>query len=292
MQTLDEPQTMPDDLAPLNQESLLPGDGDVQHIAFVTSEPPGATTLFQVAEPIACRVVTTAAPLAVEETIATLSLLCIESEDHGGGDLTAHAWQWVEPGVEVERRQGMLITLQGTRVIWCAGRAALIAPARRLVVLHQALVEFALHEALVRKMEQKTSAGWPELAADGPHAFHFDDRSAQQRERLAQRFQEVLELRMRLVRLLPVLERPSVHPPTVASQLAERLKERARLVERVEHLSEQVEVYERIYELCGQRSSDYLIALRSNTLEWIIIVLLATETIVLLVDLLSSLGTS
>jgi uncharacterized Rmd1/YagE family protein len=47
-----------------------------------------------------------------------------------------------------------------------------------------------------------------------------------------------------------------------------------------------------VYEPCGQRISDFLSSRKSHTLEWVIVVLLACETLLLVVDLLSSLTES
>jgi uncharacterized Rmd1/YagE family protein len=167
----------------------------------------------------------------------------------------------------------------------------LIAPEERLPQLRLAMVEFTLYETEVRRIEQALAALWPEMEQDGALAFQFDDRGAAQRQRLAQRFQELLTHRTRLVRLASSLHRPPVHPPTLASQLTERLKERSRLVERAEDLGDQMDVFERVYDMCAQRSSDSALSRKETTLEWIIIVLLSAELIVLLVDMLSTIGT-
>ena len=45
------------------------------------------------------------------------------------------------------------------------------------------------------------------------------------------------------------------------------------------------------YDACGQRASDFMIARRENMLSWTIIVLLATETLLFAIDLLSNAGT-
>ena len=295
MQTLDLPLNGIRRAPSSETPTELPDGSELLQIHYVTSGHEAAPTLLELKEPLACRAIVANKALESDspigdEVLLTLSLLCIPCDEQDGAELAATAWDWVEPGVAVDQRQGLLITLQGARIVWTAGRAAIIASAQRLPALRLALLEFAVNESEVRKIEEAISTNWPHLESDGPYAFHFDDRAAQHREQLAQRFQDVLRLRMRLARVHPVLCRPPVHPPTVASQLSERLKERTRLEDRVEFVSDQLEVYERVYELCGQRSSDYLISRKETTLEWLIIVLLATETIVLLIDLMSSLG--
>ena len=52
-----------------------------------------------------------------------------------------------------------------------------------------------------------------------------------------------------------------------------------------------LEVLSDHYDACGQRASDFMIARRENMLSWTIIVLLATETLLFAIDLLSNAGT-
>ena len=55
-------------------------------------------------------------------------------------------------------------------------------------------------------------------------------------------------------------------------------------------MSDQLEIQERVYEQCGQRASDYMIARKENLLCWMVVVLLGAELVLLLVDLLASTG--
>ena len=72
----------------------------------------------------------------------------------------------------------------------------------------------------------------------------------------------------------------------LANQLADRLREKAHVEERGEAVAAQLEVFERIYEMNSQKIGDFAIARQSHALEWIIIVLLATEALLLLLDIL------
>ncbi len=214
-------------------------------------------------------------------------MLLVPTSDQEDPELAAKVWDWVEPETPAEFRQGFLITLQGARVIWTPGRAGIIASADRMETLRRAVVDFSFHDGEIRQIEQVIAKGWPDLEADTPLAFHFDGQAASKREELAKRFEQVIALRTKLVRINPVIHRPSIHPPTLAGQLGERLKERTRLAERIEFVAEQIEVFERIYEMCGQRSSEFVFSRKEQTLEWLIIILLAVETVILLVDLMS-----
>jgi uncharacterized Rmd1/YagE family protein len=95
-----------------------------------------------------------------------------------------------------------------------------------------------------------------------------------------------------LVQLIPRLHFPPTYPPTLASQIGERVRERTRLVERAEFASQQLEVYERVYEQAGQRRNEFLLARSSNQLEWIIILLLLAQIVLVLVEMLGGQGVS
>ena len=91
--------------------------------------------------------------------------------------------------------------------------------------------------------------------------------------------------------IAPAVHAPPVHPPTLASQLCERLRDRTRLAERHEFAVDRAELAERLYEACGQRAAEFGIARRQMGLEWAIVVLLVIQTALLLVDLLAWRGT-
>ena len=99
-----------------------------------------------------------------------------------------------------------------------------------------------------------------------------------------------MSMKASLLRIAPHLNRAPIYPVTLASQMGERLRERGRLSDRIEASVEQIEVLERLYEMCGQRASEFMLSRNETTLEWIIITLLAMDTILLIVDAMLSLG--
>jgi hypothetical protein len=197
---------------------------------------------------------------------------------------------WVEAAALAGQPPSHLMTLQGAQVFWNQGRLAILAPVERWETIRTALIEAVFYEAELREIEQTLGTAWPQLEADAPLAFEFDDRSLKKRKVLQQRFQQVLLLRARLARIAPQVHCPHVHPPTLASQVGERFRERMRLAHRHEILDEQIEVFENIYEACGQRASDFVQTRSSNMLEWVIIVLLVTQLLLGGFEVLTSLS--
>jgi hypothetical protein len=182
------------------------------------------------------------------------------------------------------------MTFQGAQICWRRARCAILAQADRLEAIRKALIEVSFYEAELGDIERTLGANWPQWEADLPLAFEFEERSINKRKQLRQRFQQVLLSRAKLARIGPYVTCPHLHPPTLASQIGERLRERTRMVHRYEFLGEQIEVFERIYEMCGQRASDFMLTRSGNMLEWIIIVLLLTQVLFGGFELLTSMG--
>ena len=220
------------------------------------------------------------------------SVLIVEipTADDTVADWQASASDWVGLTADSIDRRSLLIALQGAKLFWSPERIAIFAPSERLAVIRRAVVEFTFYDAQLRSIERDIRDGWSPLAEDAPAAFEFPDKMHAKRQQLSQRFQEYVGLRMRVARLAPHVDIPLVHPPTIASQIGERLRERTRMADRHAFLSEQLEVFEHVYEMCGQRVSDAVLARTGHYLEWIIILLLLVQTILSVVEAASSAG--
>lgn len=179
------------------------------------------------------------------------------------------------------------VPLYGCHVIWTPGRAVVAGPPARLELLVTAVSDFAGREGELRQLEYRCADLIAAVEGDAAHAFDFGERSVGQRDVLATRFREAVAVRARLALLAPAVHAPPLHPPTLASQLGERLRDRTRLAERHEFAVDRAELAERLYEACGQRISEFGIARRQMALEWAIVVLLVIQTALLVVDLLS-----
>lgn len=221
-------------------------------------------------------------------TLETLTVPLDEAASREGvvpDDLAARVGAWVaEAGPHAE--PVVTIPLYGTLVCWSGERAALVGPADRLERMRDAVLEFTALAHDLRGSERDIAAALRHVDDDAGPAFEFRERDVPRRGELAERFRHAVAVRRRLVEMAPAVHRPALHPPTLASQIGERLRERTRLADRLEFAAQQAELLERVYEGCGQRASDFMLARRQAILEWTIILLLAVETLVLVVDLL------
>lgn len=270
----------------------------VEVIAFVDGAPSSAEVLLQFPPPVGRSAVrlTAGSPLSLADAGSFERLELWTVPDSGDDDSLrlAKARDWVQAGTDSDpaasAEGSLLLTLQGARIVWHPGRAAVIAPADRLPSVVRALIEFAFHEAELRRIEREIGASWGQLERDSALAFDCRESTASQRAELGRRFQQVVALRARLSQVTPLVHRPPVHPPTVASQAGDRLRERARVPDRLEFIDGQLEVFERVYEMCGERASELVHADRGHTLEMIIIVLLTAQILIVLVELLAGQG--
>jgi hypothetical protein len=212
-----------------------------------------------------------------------------DEPDHDAltAELVGRATSWVEaatPGSDPP----LVVPLYGTHVIWSPRRAVALGPVDRIAAMRAAVHEFADREAELRDVERRIAAGLEHVDADAPLAFAVDEQSLPRRRELAARFADAISLRRRLAVLAPVLQRPAPHPPTLASQLGERLRDRTRVVDRLEHATEQADLLERVYSGCGDRVAEYVSSRRHAALEWVILLLLAVEVVLITVDLLAT----
>lgn len=181
-----------------------------------------------------------------------------------------------------------LLTLQGAQILWRPSQMIVFAPPERMQSICQAIVEASFYEFELRSIEQALDAAWDNVQADSPLAFEFNERAISRREELSKRFQSVLALRTRFARLSPQILVPHIYPPTLASQIADRLRERTRMPERLELVEGKLETQERIYEMCSQRVSEFMVARTGHHLEWAIIILLLAQTVLIVIEYLSS----
>lgn len=205
---------------------------------------------------------------------ASLALACIPAS---AGELPVEVRGWVEADPESGGEPAVWMAFQGAHLHWSPGRAAILAPSDRLESVRAVVIEATAHERELRTIERSMADWWPELETDSALAFEFEESAIGRRKALRERLHRVLVLRARLARIAPYLLSPLVHPPTLASQVADRMRERLRMSARHEAASLQIEVFRDSYETCGSRASEFMLARTGHRLEWAIIVLLAAQ---------------
>ncbi|QDV69691.1 hypothetical protein Poly24_34080 [Rosistilla carotiformis] len=272
--------------------SELPFGSEIQQIAFVSEHRPEQKLLLALPMPFRRYAVNaeSAPDPQTDESHDRLQIMTIPTSNHQDPELQAVARHWVGSRATEQKLPLEMMTLQGAQVFWTTGRVAVLAPEDRLDSVCLALIENCWYEAELRDIEQLLGESWPQMEADAPLAFTFDEKSLSKQPQLKKRFQQLVGIRARQSQLGPFIHQPHLHPPTLASQVGERYRERSRMLHRHEFLGEQLEVFERIYDALGQRASDFVQSRTGHILEWIIIVLLLTQLLLWGFELLTSAG--
>lgn len=277
-----------------NGVAMLPEGAALQRIAFVAKPAPCQEVLLTFPPPIHQRAVVLAndsASAEVEKPAVTLLAVQWSSRTANLGcdeEFKGQIQHWVEAAESSFSAVAQWMTFQGTQICWTPQCCAILAPAERLESVKRAVVDVYFYESELNEIERILGDAWPAMEADMPLAFEFNEQSLGKHQTLQRRFQQVLLSRARLARLGPFVHTPHLHPPTLASQIGERFRERTRMMHRHEFLGEQLEVFERVYEMCGQRASDFKLARTGHMLEWAIIGLLVAQLLLAGFELLTS----
>jgi hypothetical protein len=285
----------------MNRLATLPEGAVLQRIAFTDKPLAGQEVLLSFLPPInqyAVILGNDAASIEGQKEVLTLLVIPIspsatDVQSQGSpNESLGQVQHWVEASEGSNATAAQWMTFQGTQICWTPHRCAILGAPERLESLRLAVVEVYYYESELRRIERALGESWPAMETDIPLAYEFHENSLGKQKSLQQRFQQVAMLRARLARLGPFVYSPHLHPPTLASQIAERFRERTPMMHRHEFLGEQLEVFEHVYEMCGQRSSDFKLARTGHMLEWAIILLLVAQLLLSAFESITSLAPS
>lgn len=260
-------------------------------VQFVAQAQPGQTLLLELKDPYTCKAVVTATeliaipPESALPNLDELEVLAIpcEPKDLSENEIGS-VESWVRPATNGERTL-IPVKVEDTRVLWSPGKAVIYAPSKPIGAMLTGLAEFAFYERELSKLEDETVQGWPDAEADAPLAYEVTNRHLRRHKLLGERSFQVLQRRMRHVRIEPHLYSPAASLPELGQRLGEQLREEANVEDRLEFLDGKIESYEYIYEMISQRMAEYQNFRREFLLELLIVLLLGAEAIVLAVQL-------
>ena len=192
--------------------------------------------------------------------------------------------EWLEKINDPDAPLPVIVKYRGVELMWRPGRVLLQCDPEQAELLLSAVIEFTHYECELRRIENEIAGGWVELQQDKSLAFEVTGAGLDRSAVVGQRMDRVLERRIRLARIEPHLYAPDVRLPVAARKLGEELREKARTEARLETADGQLEVFEDVYEMSGQRMGEYRAARQEHVLEWVIILLLAAELLLMLVQ--------
>jgi len=190
------------------------------------------------------------------------------------------------PMVHEASAASVFVKYRGVELAWRPGRAAFQCDPDQVEALVAGVIEFAHYERELRQIEESIAHGWTDLERDKSLAFEVTAAGLKQSEIVGHRMKHAFGWRICLARMEPRLFAPEAGLPAAARKLGEELRERADIEARVEAVDGQLEVFEHIYEMAGQRMGEFRAARESNILEWVIVVLLLAEALLMLLQVI------
>jgi hypothetical protein len=185
---------------------------------------------------------------------------------------------------------GVQFALHGAQVAWSGDRAVIVSPRDRWEPVTRAVAEFSHYAFELGDVEQGLTVEWERQRVATPPLFDIERQPAGRLREIDAGSVRLLELRRRVVQVVPLVQRPPQFPPTLAGQIGERLRERTRMAERVEHAQQQLDQLERVHDVCGQRLAELQSSRKGHMLEMIIIAILGFQSLLWMAELLFSTG--
>jgi hypothetical protein len=198
---------------------------------------------------------------------------------------------WFDALEDDPRFPAIHVKLRGAEISWRPGRAILQCEADQTISLLKAIVEFNYYENELRKIESEIAAGWSDLEIDKKLAYEVKPIDLELSGGVRQRVDETLQRRIRHARVEPRLYTPGPYLTLGAQKVGEELREKSCIEDRSEAVDSQMEVFEHVYEMCSQRMGEFRDSRQGHTLEWVIIILLGSEVVLLIADMLWQLET-
>jgi len=251
---------------------------ELLRIRFVPQLPERAVALAAFNDPAPCFAI------AVEHPADSAA-----TDAHGSLDVTLLSPESSIPAqVPAAAASSIFVKLRGAELTWRPGHATLQSDPTQADALLPALAEFAHYERELRQIEAQIASGWADLEQDKSLAFDVTPADLARREDVGSRMNQAFARRIRYARIEPHLYEPGAALSSAGQKLGAELRERARIEARLETADAQLEVYEHIYEMGGQRLGEFRASHEEHKLEWIIIVLLAAELVALLAQMVWS----
>lgn len=263
---------------PVNEElSLATAE---RRIRFVKEAVPGDIVLMRFADPAPwCAVLAHEADAEGLVSKETLKITILPSRDarqalidHGDSRAAADG---AEPAY---------VRYRGVELQWQPGHAVLLCGPEQVDSLLPAIIEFSHYDSQLRQVEQEIAAAWSELEQDNTLAFDVTSTDLRRSDVVGARMERAFLRRIRFARIEPHLGSPEASMPPAAQKLGEELREKTAIESRAETARGQLEVFEHIYEMASQRMGEYKAARQGHIMEWVIIVLLGAEALLMLLQ--------
>ena len=192
---------------------------------------------------------------------------------------------WLLPPDHPDAPLATAVRVDGGRLRWRPGRAALEGPVDQPDDVVAGLVDFAFYEGQLRQLEAAVIPHERAAVDDSAGAYRVADSGPSTWEHLGRTLERVALLRLAFARLEPRLGRPSRSLTAAGRQVFARLRRHAHVEDRLAGLSDRIEACEDLYEGAVDRITDHGWWRKGHRLESVIVVLLAVEGVQLTAEL-------
>ncbi len=249
-------------------------------VRFTAEVPDGAGVFCRFADPRAM--------VAVGESVA-VDVLSNNTDSADGIDIitTGEAKlsaQKLQAWLGTDSACALMIKTDDLTLQWRPGRAVLQASAADCKMPVPAVIEFAFYEGELRKLEKAVEPFEAAAAADVSHAYEMTAEHRPHWDRLYRTMEKLYRLRLQFARLEPHLHRPNSQLTAEGRRVFTRLATKAQVADRLEAISDRLETVEDLYEGAVDRVTDYKAYRKGSFLEIAIVILLAVETALLLLQ--------
>jgi hypothetical protein len=136
----------------------------------------------------------------------------------------------------------------------------------------------------LRELESAVESAWGELERDAELAYRVEELDRARDVELQARALATMRRRLLFMRWEPLWLGTGLRAGTGMRRLGEALREEAEREDRCETLDGRLESAEYVYELVGQRAGEFRHAREGYWIECLIVVLLAAELVVMLLE--------
>jgi hypothetical protein len=217
---------------------------------------------------------------ALENAADTLYVLHLPGGNVTPEDVRRRAEAWVAdsaPPIE--------LLLQSDRVLWAKPRAIIIGSAVSAPAYLRGLAAFGFLEQALFDLEQRTERHLSSAAPDTDLTHRVDGAALRRWSAIGRATQDIAVARLLLVRIGSALEHPPVSLPGPARRLFLELATQTNVPYRLEQVDAQLETLWELYDVVNARLSEFSHFRREYLVEWLIVLILAAEAILLLLGL-------
>ncbi len=275
-----------------NMANLPPIPKDLisaQRIRFVREIPAGTAALATFSGPETYYAV--AEPISPENLLLGKTQINFLNEFYflflQSGSVVPFEWQkqaeqWLS-GVSLSPYDDTYIEFnwKSDRILWRPGQAMVQGSQERVNELLVAIVDFAFYETRLRRLEKQVQEDLAIVQSDIPltHAVVVSDLKRQ--PHVNEMTYRATTGRMQFVQIESNLGHGVIHLSGQAKRIASELALLAEAFPRLEILDDQLECLGDLYELANDRLTEFKYYRNETLLEWVIIVLLILEVIVM-----------